>query len=196
MQRALILAAIAGLAAGVLASITPAGAAPSPRFAADEAMYVVDGWSVGAADISGRPGVAFVSRDYRSPDGVQARFSITTSPQAKSVYRAGADVPLLGSGYSVAPAPPDVVPPVPGREAQIARRGTEAWLQLALFGERRGVFGSGVQAWSLAVFDLALGHTNDYYLARILVPYDATGPHAASQLADTLFPRLAAFYAA
>jgi hypothetical protein len=196
MPHTVILAAVAALGAVVLATMGPAGAAPSPRFASDDATYAVSGWSLGPAEVGGRPGVAFFGREYRSPDGVTARLSITTSPQAKSVYRAGADVPFLGSGYSVEPAPVDVVPLAPGREAVIARRGSEAWLQLASFGESRGVLGSGVQAWSLAIFDLALGHTNDYYLVRVRVPYDGPNARAALELADTLFPRLAAFYGA
>jgi hypothetical protein len=195
MKRPLILAVVAAAAAVLVASMTPAGAEPSPRFATDDMLYAVDGWRVGPPDIGGRPAVAFVSRDYRSAAGTQAQLSITTSPFAKSVYRAGADVPFLGSGYAVTPAAVDLVPVDANRQALIAQRGNESWLQLAAYGERRGVVGNGIAGWSFALFDLGFGRPNDYYLMRIVMPYDDANVRSGVQLADTLFPRLAAYYA-
>jgi hypothetical protein len=195
--RALILTALFAAASGLLLSVSAPQVEATPRYALDDSIYSVPGWTVSQANVDGRPGVLFVTRVYVGPDGTQARLNVTSSPQAKLVYRAGADVPFLGNGYTIETAPADVVAPLPDRTAQIARRGNETWLQVAAFGERRGMLGNGPAGWSLAVFDMLLGHANDYYLSRVLVPYSAS-PSAvnAVALADALFPRLAAFYAA
>ena len=196
-RRGLILALLLAVSAVLLLTVNPPREQATPRFAADDASFQLDGWRVSAPSVEGRPGVAFVSRELlRLGDGARASVVVTTSPQAKLVYRAGADVPLLGNGYAVETAPANLVTPNPSRTAQIARRGSEAWLQLASFGERRGNFSNGVSAWSLAVFDTVLGNANDYYLARIVVPFDGAASAAtASELADTLLPRIAAYYA-
>jgi hypothetical protein len=188
------LTAVAALATLLLAATTSNGVEPEPRFASDDATYAVDGWRVGPADMSGRQGVAFINREYTAVDGVQLQLGITTSPEAKSVYRAGADVPFLGSGYSVEPAPTELVARMPGREALIARRGSQTWLQIASYGERRGLVGNGVSGWGLAIFDTLLGSPNDYYLVRIVGLYDPVSASDAVQLADTLFPRLSGWY--
>jgi len=199
-RRALILSVVFGLAACLALVMSNAQLSESaPRYPTAEAAFAQPGWSVAPATVEGRPGVAFVTRRYARADGLQAEVGITTSPQAKLVYRAGADVPFLGNGFSVAAAPADLVPAQANREATLARRGTEAWLQIAAFGERRGLFGAGGVGWGLAIFDTALGRSNDYYLLRVLVPFesgheqDAAG--AARELADSLFPRLTAWYA-
>jgi hypothetical protein len=195
--RALILTALFAAASGLLVGVNAPQVEATPRYALDDATYTVPGWTASRASVDGRPGVVFVTRVYVAPDGAQARLTITTSPQAKLVYRASADVPFLGNGYTIEAVPAEVVSPRPDRTAQIARRGGEAWLQIAAFGERRGVLGNGPAGWSLAVFDMLLGHANDYYLSRVLVPYAESASAAnAVALADTLFPRLAAFYAA
>ena len=47
------------------------------------------------------------------------------------------------------------------------------------------------------IFDMVLGRPNDYYLARVLAPYDgAASAQRAIALADSLFPRVTAFYSA
>jgi hypothetical protein len=194
-QRALVLTALFVVAAVLLVGVSAPQVEAKPRFPTDAAAYAVDGWTVSAESVEGRPGVLFITREFRHQDGSQARLSVTTSPQAKLVYRAGADVPFLGNGYTVEPAPSDVVAAQANRTAQIARRGTDAWLQIATFGERRGVYGNGAIGWGLAVFDMVLGQPNDYYLARVLVPYQSESAAHAVELTDTLFPRLAAFYA-
>jgi hypothetical protein len=195
--RALILSALFVAATVLLVGVNAPQVEATPRYPLDDAPYAVPGWSLSQASVDGRTGVLFVTRDYNGPDGARAEVAVTTSPQAKLVYRAGADVPFLGNGYTIEAAPSNVVAAVPERTAQIARRGDEAWLQIATFGERRGTVGNGPLGWSLAVFDMVLGHPNDYYLARVLVPYAGTASAAsAAALADTLFPRLAAFYAA
>jgi len=194
-RRAVILTGLFFAAVALLVTLSAPQVEATPRFPTAEAVYGFAGWTVSPERVEGRPGVVFVTRDFARGDGERARLNITTSPQAKLVYRANADVPFLGNGYSVAPAPADLVPPRAERTAQIARRGNEFWLQIATFGERRGVFGNGTAAWGLAVFDMVLGRPNDYYLARVMLPYrDATSAAAAIELADELFPRLAAYY--
>jgi hypothetical protein len=194
-RRALILAALFGVVAVAVFSVSASSTEAQPRFPTDDSIYAVDGWTVSAPTVEGRTGVQFISREYLRADGAQARLNLTTSPQAKLVYRAGADVPFLGNGYSIEAAPADVLAPNAGRTVQIARRGSEAWLQIAWFGERRGVLGNATTAWGFAVFDLILGRANDYYLARVLVPYEQINAANAVQLANTLFSRLASFYA-
>ncbi len=194
MTRPLVLAAMLAVGALLMVAVNAPPGDVAPRFPPESSAFAIDGWRVGEARVEGRPGVAFVSRDYeRASDRARATLVITTSAQSKLVYRAGADVPLLGSGFTV-----ESLDSVPNRSARIARRGAEAWLQIATFGERRGAFGNGPLAWSLSVFDTVLGRSNNYYLARILVPYtDANrdvSAAAATELADTLFPRLAKYY--
>jgi hypothetical protein len=162
----------------------------------------VDGWTVsqprveGRVDAAGNATVLFVTWTLRSSTGDQAELNVTTSPQAKLVYRAGPDVPLQGSGYTVETAPAALVAPQAERTAQIARREGDTWVQIAAYGEQRGVFGNGPVGWGLAVFDMVLGRPNNYYLARVLVPGDTPAAAAnAVHLADTLLPQLAAAYA-
>ena len=195
-MRYLILSAVFGIAAIVVVNVKAPAVDPVPRLSEDPSLFVVDGWDVSPAAVDGRPGVGFLTRDYRNASTAsRAQLSITSSPNVKSVYRAGADVPFLGSGYTVEPAPVDLVPSVKDRDAQIARRGNEAWLQLATFGERRGLVGNGIKGWSMAIFDLTLGRPNDYYLIRVLMPADNRQSVAAGvELANTLFPRLVAYY--
>src|SRR5262249_22614934 len=142
-SRALVLAAVFALGAVLLFNVNAPHVEAAPRYPADE--LALDGWRTAEARIDGRPGVAFVTRDYqRVWDGARGTLTLTTSAQAKLVYRAGADVPLLGNGYTVETRSPSTL---------IARRGNDAWVQIATFGERRGAFGNGLSAWSLAVFD-------------------------------------------
>jgi hypothetical protein len=132
-----------------------------------------------------------VTYTYTAADaGPRATVVVSTSPIAKAIYRAGAAVPFLGNGYTVEPLPASG-----NRDAFVARRGDEAWLQVSVYGERRGQFGSGPVAWALSTLDSLLGAPSDYYLARIVVPYTPENLARATALADTLFPRLASYYA-
>lgn len=194
-RRALVLSVLFVAAAILLAGVRAPRVEAAPRFPTDDAAYAVDGWKVSAESVEGRTGVLYVTRGFQHTDGTPARLTITTSPQAKLAYKAAADVPFLGNGYSVESAPADSVAPRANRSAQIARRGTETWLQIATFGERRGALGNGALGWGLAVFDTLLGRPNDYYLARILVVFQPGSTARAVELADALFPRLAEFYA-
>jgi hypothetical protein len=189
VRPSLVLIGLFVASAVLLANMsTPTEAAP--RWPADGPIYAVDGWTVSAASVdTSRPGLATVSHTYLNSAGTRATLVVSTSPIAKAVYRAGAAVPFLGSGFTVEPLPVDGA-----REAFIARRGNESWLQVSTYGERRGQFGSGPVAWGLTIVDSMLGHGNDYYLARLVVPYDASSASQTVTLADTLFPRLAAYY--
>lgn len=189
LRPSLVLIALFATTALLLSTIgTPNEAAP--RWPVDDALYTVDGWTVSAESVdAGRSGMTMVSRTFNNGTGARATLVVSSSPIAKAVYRAGAAVPYLGNGFTVEP-----VPAVGARESLIARRGSEAWLQVSIYGERRGQFGAGAIGWGLTVVDSLLGHANDYYLARLVAPYDASTAATVTDLADTLFPRLAAYY--
>jgi hypothetical protein len=186
-------------AAGATAASAAAGSTPTARWPSDDATYAVPGWTVGDADVERLNGNVYLTRTYARDDGTTARFTLTTAPSGKTIYRAGADVPYLGTGYTVEPAPAAVTAALaPGEGALVARGGGRAWLQIHAYGERRGLLGNGPAAWGWLAFDLLLGHQNAYYLARLVTAY-APGeptPSAAVALAEALFPRIQAWYAA
>jgi len=187
-RSAVLLVLFAGVAWLLASMSAPIESAP-PTWPADgSSLYQIEGWTVSPAQLdTSRPGLAMVSHTYLDANGTRATFVVSSSPRAKAVYRAGAAVPFLGNGYTVEPAPGE-------HEAIVARRGNEAWLQVSTYGERRGQFGSGAIAWGLSLFDALLVRPNDYYLARVVAPADSSAP-AVAALADTLFERLATFYA-
>ena len=69
---------------------------------------------------------------------------------------------------------------------------------LYTFGERRGLLGNGWLGWAMYGLDTLVGRSNDYYLLRIIAPLTgrdaARDAQQAVQLADTVFPRVAAWY--
>ncbi len=73
----------------------------TPRWPRDDSLYQVDGWSVSPQQDA--PG-GFQDRTFRSASGSTATLSIFSN-QAPKLYEAGAEVPFLGNGYSVEPAP-------------------------------------------------------------------------------------------
>jgi hypothetical protein len=195
--RCVVLIAVLAAAGGLLLAIEATRTTAAPRAPDDTRLFAVEQWTAGPAKTEMAHGVQFVERGYRR-DGLSASLAIATSSEAKRIYRAGAEVPFLGSGYTVNPAPPSLVPPAPGRSAMILHREQEAWLLLSTYGERRGLLGSGPLAWGMVAVDALLGRPNDYYLLRLLAPLDRLdGDRVADvvALADTLFPRLAAWYA-
>ena len=119
---------------------------------------------------------------------------------APKLYAAGAEVPFLGNGLAVEPASSDLVgPDEAGIGSLIARRGTERWLVLFAYGERRGLLGNGSLAWATAVVDGVLGQPNDYYKLYLMVRSDNLDESAQREVVDLargLFPRIAAWYAA
>jgi hypothetical protein len=166
--------------------------------AADD-FFTTPGWSPSNATLEKANGNTYITRLYRPTDGGPSMtFTLTTGPSVKTVYRAGADVPFLGSGYESQPVPPKLQAAANGHGLSLLLRGDEGWLQVYAYGERRGLLGNGAVGWTLAVFDTVLGQPNDYYLVRLLAPtgtaLDADTAQRAMQLADVLFPRVAGWY--
>jgi hypothetical protein len=178
---------------------------PAGRWPADDAFFNVSGYSVdaGQVDLSQDPEstAVLLQRSYHDDaTGRPAELAVWSNPQpdAKQLFRKGPDRDFLGAGYTTEPAPEGLVPPVPGGGALIARQGDYTWLVLYMFGERRGALGNGPEAWFFGEFDALLDERNDYFLARISVPYSTAEepPTAmASGLATTLFSRLTDWYA-
>jgi hypothetical protein len=190
-----VLIAVLFAGASLYAAFGEPHGAGSPRWPSADALYAVDGWSAGLE----RPDQGgFVSRTFTSQSGRTATLSIFSN-QTPKLYGAGAEVPYLGNGYSVdTPESGAVLPPLSdGVHGLIARRGAEQWLVLYAYGERRGLLGNGPQAWALALFDGILGRDNDYYklyLATRTVGTEVDDRGDMSQLATTLFGRIADFY--
>jgi hypothetical protein len=167
------------------------------RWPTDESLFGVDGWVVGDASVTHAHGVSYVTRAYTRSDGQSAILNIATSTSAKAIYRAGVEVPFLGSGFAVDAPPTDSISPAPGRSALLVRQGSLARALLYSYGEHRGPLGNGPLAWAFVGIDAVLGRTNDYYLASVLVPYDSDARAVRLdflQLSDVILPRLAAWY--
>jgi hypothetical protein len=195
--RSLILIGVLAIGNWLLAASSSSRVQGTARWPSDDATFAASGWLVSPAAVETANGAHFVRREYTRADGTAAELVLITSPEAKSIYKAGAEVPFLGSGYTVQQAPASIVPPAPGRTAQIARRGADQWLVLSAIGERRGFVGNGLSGWGLVAFDTLAGRRNDYFKVHILMPLeerDAASGHEAAALADTLFPRLASWY--
>jgi hypothetical protein len=197
--RCLILAAVLAVGNLLLLGIGQTRVVREARWPGVEAqqLYGVAGWTPQAPEVEPVHGTVLLQREYTRPEGAPALLVLTTTPEAKRIYKAGAEVPFLGSGYTVHPAPPGLVRPQAGRSALIARRGEESWLVLATFGERRGRLGNGVLGWGLVAVDSTLGIPNDYYRASVMAPLTGLAPEDVAPvvaLADTLFERLAGWY--
>jgi len=170
----------------------------SPRWPTEDTLYQVSDWTIGPLTVERESRAQYIIRTYDRSDGTHATLAISTSLMAKVIYRAGADVPFLGDGYTSTPAPPSMIPRVPVSGALLVRRGEESALLIHTTGERRGLLGGGALGWGMVVLDALFGRPNEYYMLRILVPLDRLDSPAATEavrLAETLFPRLAAWYA-
>lgn len=199
-RQYLILIGLFLIAGGVLATVDSPHPQSSPRWPTQDNVFAVDSWSMGTMHTELTNSIEYIDRSYRSrATGAEAVFSLATSPEAKRVYRASADVPFLGSGYSVESAPVELVPARANGGALLARRGDEIWLQIFAYGERRGTLGNGVAGWSAALLDATLARGNDYYLARLMAHMPSNDnlglAQEASRLADILFTRVPAWYA-
>ena len=197
--RCLILIAVLAAGTWLLATATPPRVPAAARWPTDEKVYAAGGWTAGPPTVEHASGAYAVRRDFVDAAGTVAHLVVVTSTEAKSVYRVGAEVPFLGSGYTVDPAPPSLVPPAPGRRALLARREDDRWLILTAMGERRGLVGNGVYGWTLVALDAMAGRANDYVRLHLLIPFDrldADQGRAVAALGDTLFARLASWYAA
>jgi hypothetical protein len=202
--RYLVLTAVLLAGAGLYAASGEPLGAGTARWPTADDLYMVQPWSVGQERVDENTNHAglitrLVTRVFRSPDGGTATLTVLSN-QAPKLYGTGAEVPFLGSGYTVEPAPADLEPGVgDGVSALVARRGTEHWLVMYAYGERRGLLGNGPLPWTLAVFDGILGRPNDYYRLYLAARTDALDPRVGrdvAALAHALFPRIAAWYAA
>jgi hypothetical protein len=181
--------------AGLFATISePAPAGPN-RWPTSQDVFAVDQWTSGASSIEEANGSTYVTRPFHRADGADANLTIITNRSAK-VFGAGPDVAFQGAGYEIVAAPRDLT----GTQVDgfLATRGSDQWLVLYAYGERRGLLGSGWLGWGTAVLDGVLGHENDYYRIFLVSPFgsgEADGKQIVA-LAQTLFPRIAAWYAA
>jgi hypothetical protein len=192
----LISALLAG--AGLYAAIGEPLGNGVPRWPEADGLFGADSWSVGQQQVERVNTANFVTRIFRSSTGVSATLTLVTN-QSPKLYAAGAEVPFLGSGYAVEPAPPGIVAAESGGvDSLVARRGTEQWLVMYAYGERRGLLGNGPTAWTLALLDGIAGRPNDYYKLYLVARADQLddGFHRqVAELAHTVFPRVAAWYA-
>jgi hypothetical protein len=194
--RYFVLIGVLLAAAGLYAALGEPRGFGTPRWPSSDALYSVPGWSAGPEQNADG---GFKTRALRNDAGQTATLAILSN-QAPKLYAAGAEVPFLGNGYSVEPAPADLQPlNTNGAHALVATRGADQWLVIYAYGERRGLLGNGPVAWGFALFDGVMGRPNDYYRVFLSAHGTNLDPSLASQLsrlASTLFPRIAQFYAA
>jgi hypothetical protein len=199
--RYLVLTLVLAVGAALYSVVREAsGGDTALRWPEHDATYAAAAWSAGPLNaVPTGNETMLVTRAFRNLAGVSANLSLLTRVTPK-LYAAGAEVPLLGNGYTVEPAPADLVPTgQDGIGALVARHGTEQWVVLYAYGERRGLLGNGPRAWTLAVVDGLLGRPNDYYKLYLMARADQGHGQVArdvAQLAHDLFPRIAAWYAA
>jgi hypothetical protein len=197
-SRYLVLTAVLLVGAALYAVISETHGVGQPRWPQSDAAFQADGWATGPLKLNDDPSeTALLTRVFQHGAGATATLTLVAS-QTPKLYGAGAEVPFLGNGYVVEAPPQDLVPTDGNVGTLLARRGSEQWLVLYAYGERRGLLGNGVVPWTLAVADGLLGQSNDYYkmylAARADRLDDALGRDIA-QLAHTVFPRIADWYA-
>jgi len=202
--RYVVLITILLAGAGIGAVFGESQGSGTPRWPDAESLYTVDAWSTGPQAVqhnntSSGNHTDLVTRLFRSPAGTSAIFTIITN-QAPKLYGAGAEVPFLGSGYIIAPPSKDVAAiEGNGVSALVAQRGTEQWLVMYAYGERRGLLGNGPLPWTLALLDGIGGRQSDYYKLYLTARTDQLDGSAGRNLAElarVLFLRVAAWYAA
>jgi hypothetical protein len=175
-----------------------AGPAPIPaaRWPTDDAVYAVSGWTMTPLKQEEAHRTYFITREYRHPSVGVATLTLATSPEAKKIYQASAEVPLLGAGYLIDPAPAEQIAPLPGIAASVATRGQQRFLVLHAEGERRGFNQNLIFKWGVAFADGILRWRNDYFKLTLITRYagDRVSPEVPA-LAQTVFGRIAAWYA-
>jgi hypothetical protein len=196
--RALTLGVVLLVGAALYATLGVTRGAGDARWPGVEVDLHAADWSAGQFSVDqDSTQTAIVTRVFNSQSGVSARMTVVTSETPK-LYAAGAEVPFLGTGYQVEIPSQELVPTTGPTKALVARRGTEQWLVLYAYGERRGLLGNGPVAWSLAMLDGALGRENDFYKLYLLVPADQLDPQLGlevANLANSVFPQVAGWYA-
>jgi hypothetical protein len=185
--RSVVLIAVLLIGASLVAVTGGPRPAGNPRWPTADALFAVGGWTAGPESVSYANGATFVSRTFVRPDAAPSTLTMVTNTSPK-LFVSGVEVPFLGTGYDVSP--------VDGRQALIASRGSERWLVEYGYGERRGLVGSGFMGWGLALFDGVFGRSNDYYKLYLTTALsDNDSAQQSVELADTLFPRIANWYA-
>jgi hypothetical protein len=212
--RRLVLILLLAVGVWVLAGGRQGRVHGAARWPQEDSLYAVDGWQVGPAAVQEAWGVTHVRRELWSATGTAATVILSTNTTGKGVF-GNAEVPLLGAGYAIAPAPAGLLPATrPGRGGRVATvalaGGPEAvWLLCYAYGGRGGLVPDAARGWGLVLLDAALGRDNDYFLLRVLAREDgedgedgpATPPAAPAArevvaLTDALVARLTAWYAA
>ncbi len=181
--RYLVLIATLLARAGLYAASGEPLGGGTARWPAADDVYMVEPWSVGSQaieDNTNHAGVVthLVTRVFRSPNGGAASLTVLSN-QAPKLYGAGAEVPFLGSGYTVQPARADLDPGVDdGVGALVAQRGTEQWLVMYAYGERRGLGAHAVPAHRGLVRSVTQEDP-----VQLLPPADAASP-GSSRVCD------------
>jgi hypothetical protein len=198
--RCLILAVVLA-AGGLLVGLGDPGAAREARLPPvnDTALLSAEGWSVVGATTESYHGVSFAHWILSNRLGTTADLTISTSSEAKRIFKSGPDIPFRGSGYEVETDGSGLLPPGSDWDAMLVRRGSDERVVLYAYGERRGFLGRGLRGWASALVDAIRGKGNDYYMIAIVVPLNGTSKGAnateVARFADAVFPRIAAWYA-
>ena len=204
-RRSLILLAVLVVGLGLAGWLASPPRQTQGRWPTDDALFNVSGWAVdsGQVGLGQDPDstAVLLQKTYRNLTTAQPAYLAMWSnpqPEARALFRKGPDRDFLGAGFTTQPAPESLVPVVPGGGALIASKGDEQWLLIYMFGERRGAVGNGRKAWFYGEMDALLDQPNNYFLARVSIPFkyiDAPLAASANDLASTVFARLTAFYA-
>lgn len=197
--RFAVLSLVFAVGIGLYATVAQSVQSHPPRWPSEDALVGAAGWTAGPPTApEATSSYPVLSRTYTRTDGTSpATLTIMTGSDPK-IYRAGADVPFLGSGFETQALPAGLVTPSATWQGLSARRGSEQWLLLYAYGEGRGLIGNGLVGWAMAIGDGLLSQSNDYYklfLARQVDDLNSTSIGQTAQLADALFPRVAATYA-
>src|SRR6266540_1421645 len=97
ITSARVLTLIAVFAAGAVALYAMADDAPpaTGRYPREDWTFIVPEWAMSAPKVEHSYGVDLITRSYFKPNGTIAYLGLATSPEAKRIYRSGAEVPFL-----------------------------------------------------------------------------------------------------
>jgi hypothetical protein len=200
-SRFLVLAVVFVVGAALYGVIGETNSVAAPRWPEAEEVYGgVPGWRPGPLKVDhSSNNTDVLTRTYQGTGGASATLTLITN-RAPKLYGPGAEVPFLGGGFTVQSAPPGLTLPADsGISTMLAQQGNQSWLVAYAYGERRGLLGNGVWAWSLALSDGVLGRPNDYYKLYLAARTDGAVLGVSSdvlRMAQALFPKIAGWYAA
>lgn len=196
-RHGLILLCILAASLGLSVPVVRMRSASEARWPQADSLFRVDDWMVDPEQVEPNGAGVLLRRSYRDAVGHSAELVVWSVPQphAKQLFRKGPDRDFLGAGYTTEAMPDGLVPPIPGGGALIARQGPRAWLLVYMYGERRGPLGDGPDAWILSELDGLFDRPNNYFLARLGIPFDGSPPaQDAARLSGVLFQRLTDWY--